>query len=86
MKDTEQSSIDTENFLTAPDVASILSVKQSTIYQWAKSGGIPHYKLGRIARFKRKDLEVWVEGHRREKRIGEERKVREILRAICREA
>jgi len=86
MKDTEQSSIDTENFLTVPDVASILSVKQSTVYQWAKSGEIPHYKLGRIVRFKRKDLEAWIEDHRKEKAIGEERKAREILRTIGRGA
>jgi excisionase family DNA binding protein len=72
--------------LTVPDVASILSVKESTVYQWAKSGEIPHYRLGRIVRFKRKDLEVWIEGHRKEKDIGEERKAREILRTIGREA
>jgi excisionase family DNA binding protein len=40
-----------EKFLTVPDVASILSIKQSTVYQWAKSGEIPHYRLGRIVRF-----------------------------------
>ena len=82
MKDTEQSPIGTEKLLTVPDVASILSVKQSTVYQWASSGEIPHYRLGRIVRFKRKDLEAWIEGHRKEKTIGEERKAREILRSI----
>jgi excisionase family DNA binding protein len=86
MKDTEQSPIGAEKFLTVPDVASILSVKESTVYQWAKSGEIPHYRLGRIVRFKRKDLEVWIEGHRKERDIGEERKAREILRAIGRGA
>jgi excisionase family DNA binding protein len=86
MKDTEQSPIGAEKFLTVPDVASILSVKQSTVYQWAKSKEIPHYRLGRIVRFKRKDLDVWIEDHRKEKNIGEERKAREILKAIGRGA
>lgn len=45
------------------------------------SGEIPHYRLGRIVRFKRKDLEAWVEGFRKE-RVDEEKKAREILRAI----
>jgi excisionase family DNA binding protein len=72
-----------EKFLTVPEVASILSVKQSTVYQWAKSGEIPHYRLGRIVRFKRKDVEAWVEGFRKE-RVGEEKKAREILRVVSR--
>jgi len=85
MKDTEQSPTGAEKFLTAPEVASILSVKQSTVYQWAKLGEIPHYRLGRVVRFKRKDLEAWIEKHREEKRVDKERKAREILSAIGRE-
>jgi len=86
MKDTERDLTGAEKFLTVPEVASILSVRQSTVYQWAKPGEIPHYRLGRIVRFKRKDLEVWIEGHRKDKDIGEERKATEILRAIGRGA
>lgn len=84
MKDTEQSPIGAEKFLTVPDVASILSVKQSTVYQWAKSGEIPHYRLGRIVRFKRKDVEAWVENFRKE-RVDKDRKAREIVREIGRQ-
>ncbi len=71
-----------ENFLTVLEVPSLLSVKPSTVYQRASSGEIPHYRLGRILRFKRKDLEAWIEGHRKEKMIGEQRKAREILRSL----
>lgn len=74
-----------EKFLTVFDVALFLSVRPSTVYQWVSSGEIPHYRLGRIVRFKRKDLEAWVEGFRKE-RVDEERKAREILRAIGKEA
>ncbi len=74
-----------EKFLTVLDVASLLSVRPSTVYQWVSSGEIPHYRLGRIVRFKRKDLEAWVEGFRKE-RVDEERKARKILRTIGREA
>ncbi|MGB9628015.1 MAG: helix-turn-helix domain-containing protein [Thermodesulfobacteriota bacterium] len=81
MQDVDKS----EKFLTVLDVASILSVKQSTVYQWAKSGEITHYRLGRIVRFKRKDLEAWIEGCRKE-RVDKDRKAREILRIIGREA
>ncbi|MEW6374550.1 MAG: helix-turn-helix domain-containing protein [Thermodesulfobacteriota bacterium] len=84
MKDTEQSPTGAEKFLTVPEVASILSVRPSTVYQWASSGEIPHYRLGRIMRFKRKDLEVWVEGFRKE-RIDHRRKTREILSSTGKE-
>jgi len=74
-----------DKFLTVHDVASLLSVRPSTVYQWASLGQIPHYRLGRIVRFKRKDLEAWVEGFRKE-RVDEERKARQILRVTGREA
>ena len=74
-----------EKFLTVLDVASMLSVRPSTVYQWVSSREIPHYRLGRIVRFKRKDLEVWIEDHREEKRIGEARKTREIFSSTGKE-
>jgi excisionase family DNA binding protein len=70
-----------EKFLTVFDVASLLNVRPSTVYQWASSGELPHYRLGRIVRFKRKDVEAWVEAFRKE-RVDEERKAREVVRAI----
>jgi excisionase family DNA binding protein len=73
-----------EKFLTVLDVASLLSVRPSTVYQWVSLGEIPHYRLGRIVRFRRKDLEVWVEGFRKE-RVDGERKAKEILSVIGRE-
>jgi len=73
--------VESEKLLTVFDVASLLSVRPSTVYQWASLGEIPHYRLRRILRFKRKDLEAWVDGHRKEGG-AEERKAREILRSI----
>jgi len=74
---------ESEKFLTVFEVASLLSVRPSTVYQWASLGEIPHYRLGRIVRFKRKDLEAWVENFRKEK-MDIERKTRVILGTIGR--
>ena len=74
---------ESEKFLTVFEVASLLSVKPSTVYQWVSLGEIPHYRLGRIVRFRRKDLEAWVENFRKEK-IDIERKTRVILGTIGR--
>jgi excisionase family DNA binding protein len=75
--------VESEKFLTVFDVASLLSVRPSTVYQWASLGEIPHYRLGRIVRFRRKDLEAWVENLRKEK-TDIERKTRVILGTIGR--
>ncbi len=70
-----------EKFLTVLDVASLLSVRPSTVYQWASLGEIPHYRLGRIVRFRRTDLDAWVDGHRKEGGV-EEKKAREIIKSM----
>ena len=69
---------ESEKFLTVFKVASLLSVRPSTVYQWVSLGKIPHYRLGRIVRFKRKDLEIWVENFRKEQ-MDVEKKTTVIL-------
>ena len=49
-----------EPLLDAVAAARLLSVKPSWIYDAARSGRLPHVKLGRHIRFLRTDLEEWV--------------------------
>lgn len=46
--------------LSVSEVAELLNVKESTIYDWTHSGFIPHYKLGRRVLFKLADIEKWL--------------------------
>ncbi len=41
-------------------VSSMLSVKPSTIYQWAELQQIPHIKLNGALRFDMGDILAWV--------------------------
>ena len=52
-----------ENLLTAKQVAELLEVKISTVYDWVSRGVIPYVKLGRLIRFKKPDVFRWVESH-----------------------
>jgi excisionase family DNA binding protein len=70
-------------FWTVNDVAAYLNVKSSTIYGWGKTGEIPHYKIGKMVRFKKEDIETWMEKHRKEE-IDTDKKARGILKAINR--
>jgi len=47
--------------LTPDEVAELLSVRKSTIYQWTHQGFIPHVKLGKFVRFREGDVNKWLE-------------------------
>ena len=47
--------------LTPQEVADLLSVRKSNIYQWTHQGYIPHVKLGKFVRFNEDKVMEWVE-------------------------
>jgi len=47
--------------LSTQEVADLLGVKLSTIYQWTHQGFIPHVKLGKFVRFKESEIAKWIE-------------------------
>ncbi len=42
-------------------VAEYLQVNVATIYNWAQKGKLPGIKIGRIWRFRREDIEAWLD-------------------------
>lgn len=53
-----------EPLLTADDVAELLRVPRSTVYELTRSRRLPHIKLGRRTLFVRSDLASWVASSR----------------------
>jgi excisionase family DNA binding protein len=52
-----------EALLTADDVAELLGVKASTVYEWVRAASLPCLRLGpRAIRFTRPLLEEWLAG------------------------
>lgn len=51
-----------EEILTIREVAAWRRVAQRTLRQWAEVGLIPAHKMGRLWRFRRRDIEVWLRG------------------------
>ncbi len=47
--------------LTPQQIADLLGVKVSTIYQWTHQGFIPHAKIGKFVRFNMPEIEKWVQ-------------------------
>jgi excisionase family DNA binding protein len=46
--------------MTAQEVASLLRVAPGWIYAATRRGAIPHVRLGRYVRYRRRAIEVWM--------------------------
>jgi len=67
----------TKEFLTLKEVAEYLQLNERTLYKWAQAGTIPASKLGSAWRFRKSDIDAWVEAKKntnRSKRTGSRRK------------
>jgi PTS system nitrogen regulatory IIA component len=51
----------THDIMTVEEVAEYLRVSERTVYEWAQKGEIPAGKLGTTWRFKRSEIERWVD-------------------------
>lgn len=51
----------TDEILTLKEVAEYLKLAEKTAYRLAAEGKLPGFKVGGSWRFKRKDIEVWIE-------------------------
>lgn len=50
-----------DQILTLKDVAAYLKLAEKTAYRLASEGKLPGFKVGGSWRFKREDLEAWIE-------------------------
>ena len=49
-----------DDILTIEEVAKYLRVSDRTVYDWAQKGEIPAGKIGTVWRFKKSEIENWV--------------------------
>ena len=53
-----------ESFLTTDEVLEYLQVNLRTVYRLIKAGKIPAVRVGRQWRFRRRDIDAWLESQR----------------------
>ena len=63
-----------ETFLTTEEVLEYLQVNLRTVYRLIKAGRIPAVRVGRQWRFRKVDLDAWLDGQRRGGRGAEARR------------
>lgn len=61
----------TDEILTLPEVAQLLKVAEKTVYTMAQKGEVPAFKVGGQWRFRRTDLDAWIDAKTR-RTAGEE--------------
>ena len=61
----------TDEILTLPEVAQLLKVAEKTVYTMAQKGELPAFKVGGQWRFRRTDLDAWIDAKTR-RAAGEE--------------
>ena len=63
-----------EGFLTTEEVLEYLQVNLRTVYRLIKAGKIPAVRVGRQWRFRKRDIDAWLESQRpRQARPGAQR-------------
>src|SRR5216110_3523868 len=58
-----------ETFLTTEEVLEYLQVNLRTVYRLIKAGRIPAVRVGRQWRFRKADLDSWLDSQRRGGRV-----------------
>ena len=52
-----------ERLMTAREVASYLRCSVTTVRRLVLRGKAPHYRLGRMIRFRRSEIDAWLAAH-----------------------
>ncbi len=49
-----------ERWLSVDEIAEHLGVKRDTVYKWITRKKMPGHKVGRLWKFQRSEIDIWV--------------------------
>ena len=55
-----------KRFLNIEELSQYLNIRKSKLYAMVEGGEIPCFRFGRLIRFKKQEIDAWVENHRQE--------------------
>ena len=53
-------------FWDIQELSGYLGIKPSTLYVMVEERSIPHYRIGKLIRFKRSEIDAWMEGNKKD--------------------
>lgn len=55
-----------KRFMNVDELAAYLGISRNTIYWWVAIRKVPHNKLGKLVRFNRDEVDMWLKSNSRE--------------------
>ena len=52
--------IQNENWISLAEAASYIGVSKDTIRNWIKNSHMPAHKVGRLWKFKKSEIDMWI--------------------------
>ncbi len=49
-----------DRWLSVDEIAEYLGVKRDTVYKWVGERQMPGHKIGRLWKFSKRDVDLWV--------------------------
>lgn len=53
-------------YMNIQELSRYLGIKASTLYKLVEEKSIPHYRIRRLIRFKKEEIDAWMEGNRQD--------------------
>lgn len=50
-----------DRWLSVDEIGDYLGIKRDTVYKWISDKGMPAHKIGRLWKFKKEQVDTWVE-------------------------
>jgi excisionase family DNA binding protein len=69
------------SFLNVKEVSSYLAFRSSTLYRMVEEKKIPHYRIGRHIRFKKAEIDEWMDC-KKEEVVDVKVEARKVFRSI----
>jgi excisionase family DNA binding protein len=63
-----------DRLLSVEDLRLYLGVNRDTVYKWVNEKGLPALKIGRLWKFRKADVDEWVEQFTHKKPIAAKKK------------
>lgn len=67
------------SYVSVKTISAFLTVKEKTIYKLVETGQIPHYRIGKLIRFKIEEVSAWMNS---KKAVLEEKQVDKLLSSL----
>ncbi len=50
-----------DRWLSVDEIGSYLGIKRDTVYKWIAEKQMPAHRLGRLWKFRKREVDVWIE-------------------------